>query len=152
MLTKRNKQMLKMIAQASGFVTIHALMEKFNVSRRTIYYDIDAINSWLKDQYLPYLGYAYNTGFYMDDQTRSAVKQVLMDHLEVNDIFTAEDRRSMIFLMVCLSDRSIGTAIGKMDVINEGSSFFLSSITSSKSGYAIFSAGRAIPCSELSGI
>ncbi|KHD85280.1 BglG family transcription antiterminator [Heyndrickxia ginsengihumi] len=109
MLTKRNKQMLKMIAQASGFVTIHALMEKFNVSRRTIYYDIDAINSWLKDQYLPYLGYAYNTGFYMDDQTRSAVKQVLMDHLEVNDIFTAEDRRSMIFLMVCLSDRSIGT-------------------------------------------
>ncbi|WP_425590819.1 HTH domain-containing protein [Fictibacillus sp. WQ 8-8] len=41
--------MLFHLSQAQGYISVDELIEKFNVSKRTIYYDIEKINGWLSD-------------------------------------------------------------------------------------------------------
>ncbi|MCQ6267845.1 HTH domain-containing protein [Fictibacillus sp. WQ 8-8] len=48
-LDQRSTAMLFHLSQAQGYISVDELIEKFNVSKRTIYYDIEKINGWLSD-------------------------------------------------------------------------------------------------------
>lgn len=62
-LNKRSYAILQTLIQNEHYVSIHKLMKKFNVSRRTIYYEIDRINYWLEKQRIKSRG---PRGFYLE--------------------------------------------------------------------------------------
>lgn len=55
MLKERHNQLLLHLIKAEGLTTVAALAEQFNVSKRTIRYDLDAVDDFLKSHALPEL-------------------------------------------------------------------------------------------------
>jgi len=66
-LNKRGIAILQQIIHSGRYLPIHELMKQFNVSRRTIYYEIDRINDWLKSQSIDPIKHERSRGFYIKD-------------------------------------------------------------------------------------
>lgn len=66
-LNKRSYAILQTLIQNEHYVSIHELMKKFNVSRRTIYYEIDRINYWLEKQRIKPIKHERFCGFYLEE-------------------------------------------------------------------------------------
>ncbi|MGG4490936.1 BglG family transcription antiterminator [Metabacillus idriensis] len=74
-LDQRCVGILNKIVETPRFVPTSEIMEAMNISKRTVYYDIDKINDWLKDHELEALNYVRSAGFYVSDITREQIKQ-----------------------------------------------------------------------------
>ncbi|UOQ45458.1 BglG family transcription antiterminator [Halobacillus salinarum] len=70
-MDKRRAHLLSIIQQSTGPVPTKDLVAKMNVSQRTIYYDLDQINSWLTDQNLEPIESKHGEGLYLPDASRS---------------------------------------------------------------------------------
>ncbi|TWT13320.1 BglG family transcription antiterminator [Planomicrobium sp. CPCC 101079] len=76
-LDQRSHALLSYLAQTQGYVPLEEITEKFNISRRTIYYDIDKINSWLKDNNLPAVQHVRSAGFHLEKVAASHIPEKL---------------------------------------------------------------------------
>ncbi|MCM3705657.1 MULTISPECIES: HTH domain-containing protein [Cytobacillus] len=76
-LDQRCMTILTKIVHAPTHVSPQELMEELQVSKRTVYYDVDKINSWLKDQGLNELKYVRAAGFFLDEEEKQQIKQRL---------------------------------------------------------------------------
>ncbi|MFG6115671.1 BglG family transcription antiterminator [Halobacillus sp. MO56] len=70
-LDKRRAHLLSIIQQSAGPIPTKDLVAKMNVSQRTIYYDIDQINSWLEGQNLEPIESKHGEGLYLPDTSKS---------------------------------------------------------------------------------
>ncbi|TLS35212.1 BglG family transcription antiterminator [Pseudalkalibacillus caeni] len=70
-LDKRRAHLLSIIQQSSNPIPTKDLVAKMNVSQRTIYYDLDQINSWLKEQNLEPIENKHGEGLYLPDTSKS---------------------------------------------------------------------------------
>lgn len=66
-LNKRSHAILQELVQIQYYVSLEELMERFNVSRRTIYHEIDRINYWLKQRHIEPIVHERSRGFYMTE-------------------------------------------------------------------------------------
>ncbi|UQX53731.1 HTH domain-containing protein [Cytobacillus pseudoceanisediminis] len=64
-LDQRCMTILTKMVHAPTHVSPQELMEELQISKRTVYYDVDKINSWLKDQGLDELKYIRAAGFFL---------------------------------------------------------------------------------------
>ncbi|WP_338135896.1 BglG family transcription antiterminator [Paenibacillus thiaminolyticus] len=62
--------MLALLQQREDYVPIRELMDAFHISKRTVYYDVDKINGWLKTNHLPPIEYVRRSGFLLPEATR----------------------------------------------------------------------------------
>jgi transcriptional antiterminator/mannitol/fructose-specific phosphotransferase system IIA component (Ntr-type) len=74
-LDQRCVGILNKIVQTPRYVPTSEIMEEMNISKRTVYYDVDKINDWLKNHGLEALNYIRSAGFYVSDVTREQLKQ-----------------------------------------------------------------------------
>lgn len=51
-------------------------MQKLGISRRTVYYDMEKINDWLKTIHLPPVEYVRAAGYYLPDESRKGIPQL----------------------------------------------------------------------------
>ncbi|WLD93828.1 BglG family transcription antiterminator [Alkalihalobacillus sp. AL-G] len=72
-LDKRRAHLLSIIQKSTTPVPTKDLVEKMRVSQRTIYYDLDQINSWLIDQRLEPIESIHGKGVYLPDKSRSKI-------------------------------------------------------------------------------
>ena len=49
-LTSRQQALLRFLAAMSGYVSVKDIANQFGYSQRTIRYDLDAVEVWLRDQ------------------------------------------------------------------------------------------------------
>ncbi|MGZ7440950.1 BglG family transcription antiterminator [Paenibacillus sp. TH7-28] len=63
--------MLALLQKTKAYVPVQELMDKFHVSKRTVYYDMDKINDWLRESGLAPVEYVRGTGFLLPDTSRT---------------------------------------------------------------------------------
>ncbi|MED4139409.1 BglG family transcription antiterminator [Priestia megaterium] len=108
MLNKRSTAVLQVLLQAATFISVQELMKQFQVSRRTIYYDIEKINDWLCQQELEFVQYTYGKGFFLNDQAKDQVAKQI-SHVMPSAYLSVEDRQIYVALMCILRGGKIGT-------------------------------------------
>lgn len=69
-LDQRRSAILHQVLNTTSYVTCGELTEQLNISRRTLYYDIEKINGWLKETGLTPIKRRRSAGFYLEDQTK----------------------------------------------------------------------------------
>jgi len=107
-LDKRSTAVLQVLLQAATFIPVQELMKQFQVSRRTIYYDIEKINDWLCQQELEFVQYTYGKGFFLNDQAKDQVAKQF-SHVMPSAYLSVEDRQIYVALMCILRGGKIGT-------------------------------------------
>jgi mannitol operon transcriptional antiterminator len=108
LLDKRSTAVLQVLLQAATFISVQELMKQFQVSRRTIYYDIEKINDWLCQQELEFVQYTYGKGFFLNDQAKDQVAKQF-SHVMPSAYLSVEDRQIYVALMCILRGGKIGT-------------------------------------------
>ncbi len=108
LLDKRSTAVLQVLLQAATFISVQELMKQFQVSRRTIYYDIEKINDWLYQQELEFVQYTYGKGFFLNDQVKDQVAKQF-SHVMPSAYLSVEDRQIYVALMCILRGGKIGT-------------------------------------------
>jgi len=108
LLDKRSTAVLQVLLQAATFISVQELMKQFQVSRRTIYYDIEKINDWLCQQELEVVQYTYGKGFFLNDQAKDQVAKQI-SHVMPSAYLSVEDRQIYVALMCILRGGKIGT-------------------------------------------
>ncbi|WP_144631501.1 BglG family transcription antiterminator [Priestia megaterium] len=108
MLDKRSTAVLQVLLQAATFISVQELMKQFQVSRRTIYYDIEKINDWLCQQDLEFVQYTYGKGFFLNDQAKDQVAKQFSPVMP-SAYLSVEDRQIYVALMCILRGGKIGT-------------------------------------------
>ncbi|WP_158234634.1 BglG family transcription antiterminator [Lentibacillus sediminis] len=76
-MNHRNIALLNQLIKSDAYVSVEELAVSFNVSRRTIYNDMDKINDWLKERGLQELRQVRGKGLYLDE----TVKNKLLDRM-----------------------------------------------------------------------
>ncbi|GLB60248.1 BglG family transcription antiterminator [Cytobacillus sp. NCCP-133] len=76
-LGHRCMTILTKMVHTPSHVSPQELIEVLNVSKRTVYYDIEKINSWLKEKGLEELGYVRTAGFFLSEKGKQQIKQAL---------------------------------------------------------------------------
>jgi len=77
-LDKRRAHLLSIIKQSSDPIPTKDLVAKMKVSQRTIYYDIDQINNWLRTQKLEPIESKHGEGLFLPPSSKAE----LMDELD----------------------------------------------------------------------
>ncbi|AWO75791.1 PRD domain-containing protein [Geobacillus thermoleovorans] len=73
MLNARCIQLMKLLLRSSLYLTADKLAQSLNVSKRTIYYDIQKTNEWLHHEGLKPIQYARGLGFRLDDEVKQEI-------------------------------------------------------------------------------
>lgn len=106
-LDQRSVAILTELHDHNAFLSAQELADHFNVSRRTIYYDIEKINDWLEANQLDVVEYVRSQGFRLSKKT----KEQLPQHLDLN--FSAyyewspEERTAWILILLLLQGQPL---------------------------------------------
>ena len=97
-MDERCAQLLSQIMSASNPIKVSALAKAFNVSSRTIRYDLDKIDDFLKDNGLPQLTRKPGSGIEYSPSYNERLKilELLESINSYNYILTPEERKKMI--------------------------------------------------------
>lgn len=107
-LDARCVRIFNMLLSSSTHVTADKLAQSLQISRRTVYYDIQKINDWLQSQGFSQLKNVRTMGFYLDDQVKKQIAKKLqalrpIQHYE----YSSEERKAWIGLLILIRNRSI---------------------------------------------
>ena len=72
-LDKRSSMLLMYLTNSDSYLSIDELSGRLDVSRRTLYYDMEKVNSWLKHNKLNNVKYIRSAGFYRDKETKESI-------------------------------------------------------------------------------
>ncbi|MFB7817739.1 BglG family transcription antiterminator [Paenibacillus chitinolyticus] len=100
MLDERSTRILTLLQQAADYVSLEELMQKLGISRRTVYYDMEKINDWLKTIHLPPVEYVRAAGYYLPDESRKGIPE-LAGQLPVQQYYLSP-RERLAWLVVHL--------------------------------------------------
>lgn len=117
-LDQRSTAILNYLIQASTYVPVKELTERFHISRRTIYYDIEKISDWLKDNDLPPIKHVRSAGFYLEEEAAVQIPEKLGTLKEWHYEYTAKERKGWlaIYLMARDAPLFLGDLMEKLRV------------------------------------
>jgi mannitol operon transcriptional antiterminator len=150
-LDERSLKILNFLKQSERFVSIDELMQSCHISKRTVYYDMDKINDWLKSNRLGPVMYLRSLGYMLPDETRQKVPSLLQTIGVSQYYYTHKERKvwlavhlisssNPIFLqdMVALHQVSRGTVHKEISVLkDELESYRLSIVFDRVEGYLV---------------
>jgi mannitol operon transcriptional antiterminator len=105
-LDHRSMAVLTKLVRSPSFVTIQELMESLNVSKRTVYYDMEKVNYWLEKQKLPCVQYVRSLGFYLEEESKREIpkKMPLVNrHYE----YSPKERKAIMMVYLLMKERPI---------------------------------------------
>ena len=107
-LEKRGLDILKMIIYANGPVSIRAITEQIGISRRSVYYDLEKIDDWLKANSLEPLIRDRSKGISVSKEEEYRIQQMLFsDNDQGMRIFTPLERERLIICTIILCSRPV---------------------------------------------
>lgn len=107
MLDERSSILLAYIVNSDSYLPIDQLTEKLNVSRRTIYYDVEKINSWLKQNGLNAVKHIRSMGFYLDDETKDSIPDRIKRIKKWNYEYSAKERKAWLAVNIITSSQKL---------------------------------------------
>ncbi|HWO76193.1 MAG TPA: BglG family transcription antiterminator [Bacillus sp. (in: firmicutes)] len=153
-LDKRSIAILSYLVDAKSYVSVKELMEKFKISRRTIYYDIEKVNGWLKENKLEPVKHVRGEGFKLEEHTSLQIPEKIELFRTWQYEYSAKERKAWIALYLLGSDTSFylddlmertrvsrNTTLDDLKVLKEEiERFHLSLEFNRKTGYTIIGA------------
>jgi mannitol operon transcriptional antiterminator len=103
-LNQRSTAMLTHFVKAQSFVSIGELTEKFHTSRRTIYYDIEKINDWLKENHLPLVKHVRSAGFILEEEATIDVLEKLGSLKTWHYEYSTKERKAWLAIYLMARD------------------------------------------------
>ncbi|MBM7600012.1 mannitol operon transcriptional antiterminator [Virgibacillus halotolerans] len=99
-MDQRSMAVLNQLIQQDSYISVQALAKTLNVSRRTIYNDLDKIQYWLKVHQLTEIKQVRGQGLYMDEKTK---RKILKDYPTMGNTYyeySPAERRAWIFIHI----------------------------------------------------
>jgi len=106
-LDKRSASILHYIMYAASYVAMEELTEKLNISKRTIYYDIQKINGWLKYHNLPGVCHIQSAGFYLEENTKKAVPKLLQNLNPWQYEYSVKERKAWLAIHIMARNHKV---------------------------------------------
>ena len=107
-INARCRQILNVLLSHADYVSVNAIAKALQVSRRTVYYDIDKINLWLEQAGLSHLEIVREKGLYLSQQEREKIQTMLESDGENQVyIFSPEERIKIIICYVIYAQEAI---------------------------------------------
>ncbi|MBA4601459.1 BglG family transcription antiterminator [Thermoactinomyces sp. AMNI-1] len=106
-LDKRSTAVLLQLVNSDSYVSISELSKRFNVSRRTIYYDIDKINDWLKNSGLTQIKQVRFAGLILKEETKKLVFQKLGEMEPWYYEWSPTERKAWLALYLLTSEKPL---------------------------------------------
>lgn len=107
-INARCRQILNVLLSHANYVSVNAIAKALQVSRRTVYYDIDKINLWLEQAGLSHLEIVREKGLYLSQQEREKIQTMLESDSENQVyIFSPEERIKIIICYVIYAQEAI---------------------------------------------
>ena len=107
-MSEREKNMIGVLLAQSNYISLNNLAKALDVSRRTVYYDINKVNIWLEQANLPVLEIIREKGIFITKKD----KKLIEEYLEANNkeniyIFSPAERFKGIICYVIYSDEPV---------------------------------------------
>lgn len=96
--------MLALLQKSQGYLQVQELMDIFHISKRTVYYDMDKINDWLRQGGLAPVDYVRGMGFLLPDASRSRLPAVAQTVQPQHYYLSGSERKALLCLQ--LANRS----------------------------------------------
>lgn len=126
-LDQRGFAILNRVIHASSYVSPLKLVGECKVSKRTIYDDVEKINSWLRENSLEPLSYAQSKGFYVSEAGKLRIKEKL--YYEAKKLrldFSPEERIGWLAVLILtrenelfLDDLMENLPVGRRTLVND---------------------------------
>lgn len=140
-----------MLQESRDYVSIQQIMQAFRISKRTVYYDMDKINHWLKSHRLETVQYIREAGFMLPQASKEQLPSTIREVQPAQYYLSRKERSAWlaIYLLTCntsvflyhleeLLNVSRGTAHKELKSLEkEIAGHGLSLIFSRKKGYFI---------------
>lgn len=97
-LDQRSVAILNQIVQSDSYIPVEKLADLFNVSRRTIYNDLEKLNYLLKDNGLKEIKHVRAAGLYLDEDTKDQMPREILFSGSNYYEFSPMERRSWIII------------------------------------------------------
>ena len=98
LLKQRSLAILNQIIKAYPYISVEELSSQFNVSRRTIYNDLDNVNDWLKEHYGSELIRVRGKGLYLDPALKNQILKNKEIPKETYYEFSKEERKAWMYI------------------------------------------------------
>ena len=107
-ISHRAHHILKKILQAQTYVSVNKIKEELLISTRTLYYDVDKINDWLRHNGFSELSYIRKLGYTIPEQEKSPVLEALSNLAESSDyVYSPEERVALIYVLILTRETTI---------------------------------------------
>lgn len=92
-LDKRCQEILKRVMYAGGYLKVQELADEMQISRRSVYYDINKINEWLEEQDIAPLVQERGKGIFVSSEQVRRIQDAFSEQgSENNHVFTPAER------------------------------------------------------------
>lgn len=105
-MDQRSMAILNKLSKAESYITVQALAALLNVSRRTIYSDLEKVNDWLAEHHLAKIKQVRGQGLYIDEPTR---KELIRNYFFTGMTyyeFSPAERKAWIFIHAAGADQA----------------------------------------------
>ncbi|QQF63780.1 BglG family transcription antiterminator [Bacillus mojavensis] len=106
-LDQRRSAILHQVLNTTTYVTCGELTEQLKISRRTLYYDIEKINGWLKETGLTPIKRRRSAGFYLEDQTKKMLTSEIKTLTNSSYEFSPSERQARVILRILTRNRRL---------------------------------------------
>ncbi|MEH7387438.1 BglG family transcription antiterminator [Bacillus sp. JJ1521] len=106
-LDQRSTAILSHLVNTESFVPLKELMEKFKISRRTVYYDIEKINGWLKENNLKPVNQVRGLGFGLEQETSKRIPEKIELFISWQYDYSAKERKGWLALYLLGRDSTL---------------------------------------------
>jgi mannitol operon transcriptional antiterminator len=106
-LDQRSTAILSYLSQAKRYVPSTEISEKFNISRRTIYYDIEKINGWLSENRLPEVKHVRSAGFYLEEEAVQQMPEKLGMIKTWHYEYSVQERKAWLVIYIMTRETSL---------------------------------------------
>lgn len=105
-MDQRSMAVLNQLIQQDSYISVQELATMLNVSRRTIYNDLDKVNNWLKEHYLAEIKQVRAQGLYIEEHTKREITKDYPVSATTYYEFSPIERRAWIYIHIIGRDYS----------------------------------------------
>ncbi len=126
-LEPRCKEILELLLQSPTYLSIPEIMKDKKISRRSVYYDINKINDWLKSIQVDTIEFERNKGVLISDSQRTRIQSHLREQgTQQQFVYSPMERVKIIICTTILDEKPLSiddfiniTQVSRNTVIND---------------------------------
>lgn len=108
-LDKRCKEILQSIIYATGFIKIQTIADQMCVSKRSIYYDLNKINDWLRSNHIPEMKQQRSKGILIEEEDKKQIQALLFEKAitRQNQNYSPKERQHLELCVIILRMKNL---------------------------------------------